>query len=58
MVGFQDRGAQVFDYGNSIRGEAQLGGYERAFSFPGFVPEYLRPLFCKGNGPFGGGVVG
>jgi len=52
MVGFQDRGAQVFDYGNSIRGEAQLGGYERAFSFPGFVPEYLRPLFCKGNGPF------
>ncbi|HEY5262693.1 MAG TPA: urocanate hydratase [Acidimicrobiales bacterium] len=52
MVGFQDRGAEVFDYGNSIRGEAQLGGYERAFSFPGFVPEYLRPLFCEGNGPF------
>jgi urocanate hydratase len=52
MVGFQDRGAKVFDYGNSIRGEAQLGGYERAFSFPGFVPEYLRPLFCEGKGPF------
>ena len=52
MVGYQDRGAEVFDYGNSIRGEAQLGGYERAFSFPGFVPEYLRPLFCEGKGPF------
>jgi urocanate hydratase len=52
MVGFQDRGAEVFDYGNSIRGEAQLGGYERAFAFPGFVPEYLRPLFCEGKGPF------
>ena len=52
MVGFQDRGAEVFDYGNSILGEAQLGGFERAFSFPGFVPEYLRPLFCEGKGPF------
>jgi urocanate hydratase len=52
MVGFQDRGAEVFDYGNSIRGEAQLGGYERAFAFPGFVPEYLRPLFSEGKGPF------
>jgi urocanate hydratase len=52
MVGFRDRGAEVFDYGNSIRGEAQLGGYDRAFSFPGFVPEYLRPLFCEGRGPF------
>ena len=52
MVGFQDGGAEVFDYGNSIRGEAQLGGYDRAFSFPGFVPEYLRPLFCEGKGPF------
>jgi urocanate hydratase len=52
MVGFMDRGAQVFDYGNSIRGEAQLGGYDRAFAFPGFVPEYLRPLFCEGRGPF------
>ncbi|WP_334028264.1 urocanate hydratase [Nocardia terpenica] len=52
MVGFQDRGAEVFDYGNSIRGEAQLGGYERAFDFPGFVPAYIRPLFCEGKGPF------
>jgi urocanate hydratase len=52
MVGFKDAGAEVFDYGNSIRGEAQLGGYERAFDFPGFVPEYLRPLFCEGKGPF------
>jgi urocanate hydratase len=52
MVGFKDAGAEVFDYGNSIRGEAQLGGYERAFEFPGFVPEYLRPLFCEGKGPF------
>ncbi|HEY5438442.1 MAG TPA: urocanate hydratase [Acidimicrobiales bacterium] len=52
MVGFMDRGAEVFDYGNSIRGEAQLGGYDRAFAFPGFVPEYLRPLFCEGKGPF------
>ncbi|RDI68985.1 urocanate hydratase [Nocardia pseudobrasiliensis] len=52
MVGFQDRGAEVFDYGNSIRGEAQLGGYERAFDFPGFVPAYIRPLFCEGRGPF------
>ncbi len=52
MVGFQDAGAEVFDYGNSIRGEAQLGGYERAFDFPGFVPAYIRPLFCEGKGPF------
>ena len=52
MVGFKDAGAEVFDYGNSIRGEAQLGGYGRAFEFPGFVPEYLRPLFCEGKGPF------
>ncbi|CCH34764.1 urocanate hydratase [Actinosynnema sp. NPDC047251] len=52
MVGFQDRGAEVFDYGNSIRGEAKLGGYERAFDFPGFVPAYIRPLFCEGKGPF------
>ncbi len=52
MVGFKDAGAEVFDYGNSIRGEAQLGGCERAFEFPGFVPEYLRPLFCEGKGPF------
>jgi urocanate hydratase len=52
MVGFQDAGAEVFDYGNSIRAEAKLGGYERAFDFPGFVPAYIRPLFCEGRGPF------
>jgi urocanate hydratase len=52
MVGFQDRGAEVFDYGNSIRAEARLGGYDRAFDFPGFVPAYIRPLFCEGKGPF------
>ncbi|GAA4565350.1 urocanate hydratase [Micromonospora coerulea] len=52
MVGFLDAGAEVFDYGNSIRGEAQLAGYERAFDFPGFVPAYIRPLFCEGKGPF------
>ncbi|HET7900963.1 MAG TPA: urocanate hydratase, partial [Candidatus Nanopelagicales bacterium] len=52
MVGFMDKGAQVFDYGNSIRGEAQLAGYSRAFDFPGFVPAYIRPLFCEGKGPF------
>jgi urocanate hydratase len=52
MVEFQDAGAIVFDYGNSIRAEAVLGGYDRAFEFPGFVPAYIRPLFCEGNGPF------
>ena len=52
MVGFMDEGSEVFDYGNSIRGEAQLGGYSRAFAFPGFVPAYIRPLFCEGKGPF------
>jgi urocanate hydratase len=52
MAGFLDAGAEVFDYGNSIRGEAQLGGYQRAFAFPGFVPAYIRPLFCQGKGPF------
>ena len=52
MVGFMDAGAEVFDYGNSIRAEALLGGYERAFDFPGFVPAYIRPLFCEGKGPF------
>jgi urocanate hydratase len=52
MVGFQDAGAEVFDYGNSIRGEAELAGYDRAFAFPGFVPAYIRPLFCEGKGPF------
>jgi urocanate hydratase len=52
MVGFQDAGAEVFDYGNSLRAEARLGGYERAFDYPGFVPAYIRPLFCEGRGPF------
>ncbi len=52
MVGFLDNGAEVFDYGNSLRGEAQLGGYPRAFEYPGFVPAYIRPLFCEGKGPF------
>ncbi|MFE7109387.1 urocanate hydratase [Streptomyces sp. NPDC057575] len=52
MVGFMDAGAEVFDYGNSIRGEARLAGYDRAFDFPGFVPAYIRPLFCEGKGPF------
>ncbi|MFK4082998.1 urocanate hydratase [Kribbella sp. NPDC020789] len=52
MVGFQDAGAEVFDYGNSIRDEARKAGYARAFEFPGFVPAYIRPLFCEGKGPF------
>ncbi|MGJ0202966.1 urocanate hydratase [Leucobacter sp. gxy201] len=52
MVEFQDAGAEVFDYGNSIRDEARTGGYDRAFAFPGFVPAYIRPLFCEGLGPF------
>ncbi|MGI8627881.1 MAG: urocanate hydratase [Geodermatophilaceae bacterium] len=52
MVGFMDAGAEVFDYGNSLRDEARKGGYDRAFDFPGFVPAYIRPLFCEGKGPF------
>jgi len=52
MVGFADAGAEVFDYGNSLRGEARLGGFARAFDYPGFVPAYIRPLFCEGKGPF------
>ena len=52
MVEFLDRGAEVFDYGNSLRAEARLGGSTRAFDFPGFVPAYIRPLFCEGKGPF------
>jgi urocanate hydratase len=52
MVGFKDGGAEVFDYGNSLRAEAALGGYERAFEYPGFLPAYIRPLFCEGLGPF------
>ncbi len=52
LVGFLDAGAEVFDYGNSLRAEAKLGGFERAFDYPGFVPAYIRPLFCEGRGPF------
>ena len=52
MVGFLDAGAEVFDYGNSLRAEAELGGYNRAFDYPGFLPAYIRPLFCEGKGPF------
>jgi urocanate hydratase len=52
MVGFLDRGAEVFDYGNSLRREAELGGFDRAFAYPGFLPAYIRPLFCEGKGPF------
>jgi urocanate hydratase len=52
MVAFKDRGAVVFDYGNSIRAEAELGGFDRAFEIPGFVPAYIRPLFAEGKGPF------
>ncbi len=52
MVDFMDAGAEVFDYGNSIRDEARKGGYNRAFAFPGFIPAYIRPLFCEGKGPF------
>jgi len=52
MVAFLDAGAEVFDYGNSIRDEARLGGFDRAFAFPGFVPAYIRPLFAEGKGPF------
>jgi urocanate hydratase len=52
MVGFQQKGAEVFDYGNNLRGEAVLGGFADAFSYPGFVPAYIRDLFCEGMGPF------
>jgi urocanate hydratase len=52
MIGYQAKGAAVFDYGNNIRGGAERGGLENAFSFPGFVPAYIRPLFCEGSGPF------
>ena len=52
MVGFQRAGAEVFDYGNNLRGEARLGGFADAFAYPGFVPAYIRPLFCEGLGPF------
>ena len=49
---FLDAGAEVFDYGNSLRAEALAGGFPRAFDYPGFVPAYIRPLFCEGKGPF------
>ncbi len=52
MVGFLERGAEVFDYGNNLRSEAKLGGFENAFAYPGFVPAYIRDLFCEGMGPF------
>jgi urocanate hydratase len=52
MVGFMNKGAEVFDYGNSIRDEARKGGFQDAFKFPGFIPAYIRPLFCEGKGPF------
>jgi urocanate hydratase len=52
MVGFKRAGAEVFDYGNNLRGEAKLGGFLDAFEYPGFVPAYIRPLFCEGMGPF------
>jgi len=52
MVGYLDRGAEVFDYGNSLREEARRGGFDRAFAYPGFVAAYIRPQFCTGRGPF------
>jgi urocanate hydratase len=52
MLAFQERGSIVFDYGNNIRAQAEKAGVERAFDFPGFVPAYIRPLFCRGKGPF------
>ena len=52
MLDFAQAGSHVFDYGNNLRGQAQLGGQENAFDFPGFVPAYIRPLFCEGLGPF------
>jgi urocanate hydratase len=52
MVEFQKRGAVVFDYGNNLRGQALKAGYTDAFAYPGFVPAYIRPLFCEGKGPF------
>src|SRR5205823_538080 len=52
MVEYLDRGAVVFDYGNNLRAGAREGGFGRAFDYPGFVPAYLRPMFCEGKGPF------
>jgi len=52
MVELQKKGSVVFDYGNNLRGQAQTAGYQNAFDYPGFVPAYIRPLFCEGKGPF------
>ncbi len=52
MLAMQKNGSHVFDYGNNIRAQAQISGVENAFDFPGFVPAYIRPLFCEGKGPF------
>ena len=52
MLKWMDDGVPVFDYGNNLRAEAELGGCERAYDYPGFVPAYIRPLFCQGMGPF------
>ncbi len=52
MVGFQEAGAVVFDYGNNLRAGAELGGFGRAYDYRGFVPEFIRPMFCEGKGPF------
>ena len=52
MLDHLHAGSHVFDYGNNLRGEAKAAGVEDAFAYPGFVPAYIRPLFCRGNGPF------
>jgi urocanate hydratase len=52
MVGFLDAGAVVFDYGNNLRAGAEAGGFVRAYAYPGFVPAFIRPMFCEGKGPF------
>jgi urocanate hydratase len=52
MLGFQKKGSHVFDYGNNLRARAEEGGVKNAFDYPGFVPAYIRPLFCEGSGPF------
>jgi urocanate hydratase len=52
MLTMQARGSHVFDYGNNLRAQAEIGGVKNAFGYPGFVPAYIRPLFCEGKGPF------
>ena len=52
MLALRQRGAVTFDYGNNIRAQAAKAGVANAFDIPGFVPEYIRPLFCEGKGPF------